>query len=141
MRSLYDIVSKYVPFVRKPSSHSREDVLRSKPVRNPALEWERVSEDEVRLKIPQRNDFMGRMLCKVFHAPSYREIQLDELGSEVWELCDGNNNFEAIVTAICKRHKITRRECEVSIGTYLKMLGEKRLLGFQLGGTKKNEHK
>lgn len=139
MRSLYDIVSQYVPLVRKPSSHSREDVLRSKPIRNPALEWERISEDEVRLKIPQRNDFMGKMLCKVFHAPSYREIQLDEIGSEVWELCDGINSFEAIVSAICKKHKITRRECEVSIGTYLKTLGDKRLVGFQLGGRKKNE--
>ena len=137
MRSLYDIVSQYVPIVRKKSSHSREDVLRSKPVRNPALEWERISEEEIRLRIPQRNDFMGRMLCKVFHAPPYREIVLDSVGSDVWELCDGNNNFEAVVAAICKKHKITRRECEVSIGTYLKTLGDKRLVGFQLGGRKK----
>lgn len=125
--------------VRKKPQHSREDVLRSKPVRNPILEWERESEADVRLRIPQRNDFIGKLLCKFFHAPGFREIQLDAVGSDVWELCDGANSFEAIVTAICKKHKITRRECEVSVGMYLKTLGEKRLLGFQLGGQKKNE--
>ncbi|MHB1001835.1 MAG: PqqD family protein [Armatimonadota bacterium] len=137
MSRLQNIVSQYVPFVRKKSTHTREDVLRSKPTRNPVLEWERTSDVEIKLRIPQRNDYIGRMLCKVFHAPSHKEILLDEVGSDVWEICDGTNNFEAIVNAMCKKHKITRRECEVSVGMYLKMLGERKLLGFQLGGRKK----
>lgn len=139
MANLRDKILQYIPLARKKSTYPKEDVLRSRPVRNPLLEWYRDDDGYVRLRIPQRNDFVGKILCKVFHAPAYREIQLDEVGSDVWELCDGDNSVDKIVKAICSKHKISRRECEVSIGTYFKTLGDKRLLGFQLGGRKKND--
>ncbi len=141
MSGIINKLKRYIPFANKKPTHSKEEVLKSKPIRNPMLEWSRDPDGDVRLKIPQRNDRIGKFLCRIFHAPSYREIQLDEVGSDVWELCDGVNNVDKIVNAICDKHKISRRECEVSIGMYLKTLGEKRLMGFQVGGKKKNGKK
>lgn len=137
MGTAYNIVSQYIPFVRKKPSLSRNQALQARPVKNPNLEWNRVADCEIKLIIPRRTDFLGRTLCKMFHAPDHKEIILDEVGSDIWELCDGNRSVEAIVAAVSKKYKMTRRECETSVGMYLKMLGDRNLLGLQVGGRRK----
>lgn len=137
MGVVYNLISQYLPFVRKKPRVTREQALRARPIRNPALQWERGADGETRLRIPRRKDAVARALCRIFRAPEYREIVLDEVGSDIWELCDGEHSVEAIVSLTAKKYKMTRRECETSVSTYLKMLGERNLLGFQLGGRRK----
>lgn len=137
MGVVYNLISQYLPFVRKKPRVTREQALRARPIRNPALQWERGTDGETRLRIPRRKDAVARALCRIFRAPEYREIVLDEVGSDIWELCDGQHSVEAIVSLTAKKYKMTRRECETSVSTYLKMLGERNLLGFQLGGRRK----
>lgn len=137
MGGVQNIVSQCIPFLRKKPILTRDQALRARPVRNPLLEWEKSEDGEIRLLIPRRKDLLGRALCRMFRAPEHKEIVLDEVGSEIWELCDGERSVDAIVAATGKRHKITRRECETSVSMYLKMLGDRKLLGFQLGGRRK----
>lgn len=137
MSAIFDAVSQYIPFLRKKASVSRDQALHARPVRNPLVQWERAADDDVHLRIPRRADRVAKILCKVFRAPEYKEIVLDEVGSGVWELCDGDRTVEAIVSATSKKYKLTRRECETSVAAYLKMLGDRRLIGFQLGGRRK----
>jgi hypothetical protein len=137
MGAVYNIVSQYLPFVRKKPQLSRDQALRARPVRNPLLKWEKREDGEICLLIPRRQDLVGRALCKAFRAPQYKEIMLDEVGSDIWELCDGKRTVDGIVSVTCGKYKITRRECETSVSTYLKMLGERNLLGFQVGGRRK----
>lgn len=137
MGGAYDIVSRYLPFVRKTPKISRDEALRARPVRNSVLEWEKTDDGDIKLRIPARRDRVGRILSRVFRAPGYREILLDEVGSHVWELCDGDHSVESIVTATSKKYQMSRRECEVSVTTYLKMLGDRRLVGLQVGGRRK----
>ena len=73
----------------------------------------------------------------MFRAPAYKEIVLDEVGSDIWELCDGENGVEAVVSCMCRKYKLNRRECETSVAAYLKMLGDRRLIGFKVGGKRK----
>ena len=134
MGMVYNVVAQYLPFMRKKPVITRDQALRTRPVRNPVLKWETGEDGQIRLLIPRRDDFVGRMLCKIFRAPEHKEIILDEVGSGIWELCDGERSVEAIVSATSGKYKITRRECETSVGMYLKMLGERNLLGFQVGG-------
>ena len=137
MGAMYNIASQYIPFLRKKPVLTRDQALNIRPVRNTLLEWERNGEGEIRLLIPRRKDFVGRMLCRMLRAPDHKEIMLDEVGSDIWELCDGKHSVEAIVSAASKKYKMTRRECETSVSVYLKMLGERNLLGFQVGGQRK----
>ena len=136
MGFLYRVVSQYLPFLRKKPKLSRDQALSARPVRNPVLKWERNENGEIRLLVPLRKDRVTRVLRKLLRAPEYKEILLDEVGSDIWELCDGKHTVQSIIAATCKKYKLTRRECEASVGTYLKMLSERNLVGFQLGGRK-----
>ena len=137
MGVVYNTVSQYIPFLRKKPNLTRDQALHARPMRNPGLEWERVDGGDICLRIPRRKDAIARALCRIFHAPNYKEIALDEVGSDIWELCDGARSVDAIVAAACRKYKLTRRECETSVAAYLKMLGDRRLIGFQMGGRKK----
>ena len=137
MSAVYNTVSQYIPFLRKKPNLSRDQALGAKPVRNPLLEWERAESGDICLRIPRRKDRVARVLCRVFRAPEYKEIALDEVGSHIWELCDGDRSVESIVAVTCKKYQLTRRECETSVAAYLKTLGDRRLIGFQVGGRRK----
>jgi hypothetical protein len=50
---------------------------------------------------------------------------LDEVGSFVWNLCDGEHPVSALVEALVERYKLGKREAEVSLTTYLKQLGKR----------------
>jgi hypothetical protein len=135
--SVRDAVSQYVPCLRRNAGPGREVVLRAKPLRNPEIEWEHAGVDEVCLLIPRSRDLLGKALCRIFRAPSHKRVTLDEVGSFVWELCDGEHSIEQIVNATGKKYNITRRECETSVGVYLKTLGERRYVALRQGGRKK----
>ncbi|MCL6520016.1 MAG: PqqD family protein [Armatimonadetes bacterium] len=140
MGSLYTIAAQYLPFIRKKPALSRQQALKTRPIRNPLVEWTKDELGEVSLFIPRRKDRIARILCWLFRAPEKREIVLGEVGGFVWELCDGEHSVDSIVSAITSRYKITRREAEASVGVYLKMLADRKLLGFRVGGSgKKNE--
>lgn len=137
MGAVYNIVSQYIPFLRKKPVLTREQALRARPVRNSMLEWRTSDDGETCLLIPRRKDFVGRVLGRMLRAPEHKEIVLDEVGSDIWDLCDGQHSVEAIVSTAAKKYKITRRECETSVGMYLKVLSERKLIGFQVGGRRK----
>lgn len=135
MSVVYNTVSQYLPFLRKKPALDRAQALHTRPIRNPRLEWERMEDGDVHLRIPRRKDRVARVLCYLFRAPEYKEIVLDEVGSDIWELCDGDRDVDAIVSATCSKYKLTRRECETSVAAYLKMLGDRKLVGFMLKGS------
>ncbi len=134
MSAVQDIVGQYLPFVRRKPVLDRGRALKAVPVRHPQVRFERNADGEVTLYLPRRKDRIGRALMWVFRVTSDKEIVLDEVGSDVWELCDGVNSVDAIVNGISKKYKITRRECETSIGAYLKTLGERNLVGLRVAG-------
>ena len=51
-----------------------------------------------------------------------RSIRLDELGSFVARLIDGQRNTSAIVAAFCKQYRVNRREALLSTVEFLKSL-------------------
>jgi len=116
-------------FRRRPKPLTREQSLTSVPLRNEAIEVERTNAGEVRLLIPRRQTWWVKTLARVFYVPKKRRITLDEIGSYVWELCDGRTNVRQIIRALCKRYKLHRKEAEVSVVAYLRQLAKKRLIG------------
>ena len=56
---------------------------------------------------------------------------MDQIGSEVWELCDGTHSVEGISQAISRSYKLNKRQAETSVTAYLKMLADRRLIGLQ----------
>lgn len=107
--------------------------MRSRPVRNTLLEWETGADGKVVITIPRRQDWVARLASMAFVVPKTRQLILDdEVGSTVWEICDGEHTISSIVEHLCKKYKLTRKEAEVSVTEFLRQLGRRRLVGFAM---------
>lgn len=116
---------------------TRAQMLAAVPVRNGAVQWARETRDEERpdvalLRIPRRADRFGNAVAKVFKLPDFRKLELDEIGSDVWELCDGTQTVDQVTRAICAKYRLNRRQAEASVTAYLKQLAERRLVALHV---------
>lgn len=137
MGSLGDTLNRYIPLVRKKPKLDKREALAIVPVRHPLVEWERKG-DEVILSVPMRDDRLARFIKRIMkNVPDRRQIALDAVGSDVWELCDGRRNIDAVVTSLAKSHRLTRREAEVSVTMFLQTLAKRHLIGLMSPGGKK----
>lgn len=136
MGAIYNIASQYLPFIRKKRRPTRQEALSTKPIRNPVVEWDKNELGEVNIYIPRRKDLVARFLCWVLRAPEKKTITVEEVGGFVWELCDGKHTVDSIVSQICSKYKMSRREAEVLVSVYLKTLADRRLIGFKIGGVR-----
>ena len=109
-------------------------MLNSRPARNELLEWEKTDSGEARITVVRQETWKVRMLSKLFYVPRERKITLDEVGSEVWQMCDGRTTVAQMIDALREKYKLDRKEAEVSLLSYLKTLGQKRFVGFVLEG-------
>jgi hypothetical protein len=109
-----------------------DEVLQSRPVRNQAVESERVDGGGIRLTLGLRPVWWARLVAVVLPVPRKRQVELDSVGEEVWDLCDGEHTLRDIIRIISQRHKLTRAEAEWSLRTYLRDLGKRGLVGFAI---------
>ena len=80
--------------------------------------------------------------AELFYVPEERKIALDELGTYVWDLCDGQTPVKKIISLFASKHKLGKKEAEVSVVEYMKQLTKKGVLGLMVekpggGGAKK----
>lgn len=109
---------------------SREEAFKAHPVRNPQLKW-RINEQEcVEVIVPRRKDLLGRSVGFLFFVPENRPVTLDEVGTRVWHLCDGENTVDEIIRTLAEEYKLGRREVEASLTEYLRTLGQRGMVGF-----------
>ena len=116
---------------------SRNQVLGAQPVRNPAVSWERKVWREdgpsvVLLRVPRRSGRWSDFVARMFQIPDFKKVELDEMGSDVWEMCDGKADVDAITRVICDRFHLNRRQGESSVTAYMRMLAERRFLALRV---------
>lgn len=111
-------------------------MMNSRPARNDLLEWSRAESGEAQIKVTRQETWKTRLLSKVFYIPETRTITLDEVGTEVWQMCDGHTSVTSMIERLRERYKLDRKEAEVSLLSYLKTLGQKRFVGFLVDGEK-----
>lgn len=116
---------------------TKDDIMKSRPIRNSIIKWEQSEKGEVSLIIPQKDVLWVKIISRIFMLPNSRVVVLDEVGSFVWSLCDGYNSIDAIVRALCNRYKLTHKEAETSLLEYFRKLGKRGIIVFAV--TKKVE--
>ena len=62
--------------------------------------------------------------------PQEKKIQLDSIGSILWELCDGEKTVRDIVRFLQEKHKMLPSEAEISLNTYFNYLSKRGFIGF-----------
>jgi len=107
-----------------------EQVLSSRPIRNEQLKTEELDDGGIRIHALRREAWWVKLLGIVFPIARERRIELDSVGKQVWELCDGKHTLRDMAEEFRKRHKLTRTEAEWSLRNYLKDLGKRGLVGF-----------
>lgn len=72
------------------------------PKRNETLSWREDENGIVTLDV-ENTGFFNRMAQKLFRRPGITQIHLDELGSFVWPLIDGQTNIIELGTSVDAR--------------------------------------
>jgi hypothetical protein len=108
----------------------REQTLRLYPLRNPAVRYETMSNGCVLLIVPVRPRGLMRLLTRLFKLPREHRIELDETGSTVWNLCNGQHSVEAIVQRLVRQYKLERREAEYALFAFLNTLTRRGFIAY-----------
>ncbi len=108
----------------------RRAALGGRPLRLPA---ETVAELDgggvevaVRLPRPKWQTWLGAERTAV------QRFELDELGREVYDGCDGRTEVRALVKRFARRHAVSLAEAELSVTQFLRTLMERGLVGMEM---------
>jgi len=108
-------------------------MLDARPVRNAAIVVDGDSATGLRLSVRLRRPrYLVPPLSWLVPHRSARTMRLDPLGSQVWELCDGERTVEAIVDAFAERHRLTFHEARVAVTGYLQQLVQRGALAIAM---------
>ena len=114
---------------------SRTDALCCIPVRNPMVLENRLDSGEMLLSYPQtlKPWFAGflRRIKKESELRQMRKLQLDILGTGVWELVDGKSTVMEIIDSFAGHHQLYHKEAEISVIQFLRELGRRGIVGMK----------
>lgn len=111
---------------------NREQAFGARPVLNQMISIDYDADGNAILSIPRKRTKMIKRLAKVFSIPPYKKIELDELGTFVVDLCDGDHTVREIIDGFAEHFQLNRREAEVSMINFLKTLAKKGIVAFVL---------
>jgi hypothetical protein len=60
-----------------------------------------------------------------------KKLQLDALGTSVWDLVDGKRSVRRITQIFAETHRLENKEAEVSVTRFIRELGKRGLLGLR----------
>lgn len=106
---------------RKRPQPSREDIRRAIPVRSDEVEESGGTSLVLRVPLKRRRGVVGWMARRADSSQRH-EIELDEIGAFVWNLCDGKRSLAGIADSLAKEYRITRHEAEASLLAFVDSL-------------------
>ena len=113
---------------RKPGV-DMEQFLQAVPLVPPSVEVVRLDNGLIQAQSPIARPRAIIAPIKWFlPAVTYRRIELDELGTEVLDLCDGQATIEQIIETFAASHKFSFREAQISVTSFLQMLTQRGLV-------------
>lgn len=114
---------------------SRSEALGYRPVKSRHVVEERLGEQEVIIEYPMTvKPWVSDLLQRFGGRPESvrtKKLQLDELGTAVWDMVDGQRSVREIVAEFAGKHRLEQKEAEVSVTHFLRMLGQRGLIGMR----------
>jgi hypothetical protein len=125
----------FFPRPRKPPPISRDAALACRPVKNSAVQTKRLDTGELLLVYPIRFKPWMTELLRRFKgdaaAEVTRKLQLDELGSSVWSLIDGQRSVRQVADAFAAAYRLHAKEAEMAVTRFLYELGRRGIIAMQ----------
>lgn len=111
------------------------EALEYRPVKNIQVREEVLASGDLLLSYPVTMRPWFARLARRLGGPEepvrFRKLQLDELGTAVWHLVDGNRTVRQVVQAFAREHQLHRREAEISVTQFLRTLGKRGIIGIK----------
>jgi hypothetical protein len=105
------------------------------PVRNAEVRVEASGEGTVRLAYPLAvKPWFGRLAEKVNlwdQRPMIKKLDLDEMGTFVWERIDGERTVRRIAEEFADHYGLQPREAELGVTAFIKTIGQRGLIGLR----------
>ncbi len=112
----------------------RQQALSFIPIRNPEVEEEETADGtllrytvEVKPWFQSVFKFVSTRTSNII----VRRLQLDTLGSAVWQMVDGQQSVNEMVEQFRTTHQLGIREAELSVTAFLKDLGTRGLIAMK----------
>jgi len=116
---------------RRPTPQvDRRQVLRLYPIRNAVVRFEQREDGVYILIVPIQPRGIFGWFSRIFKLPREHRIELDEIGSAVWALCDGKHAVESIVQRLVQQYTLERREAELSLFAFLNTLARRGFIAY-----------
>lgn len=125
-------VSKKPP---NPPPGARAEALKRVPVKNDVVRTSRDESGDILIEYPVKPRRWIAGLIRRFGGPEdavhTKKLQLDELGTVVWDLIDGQRPVKEMVKMFVKRYQLHPKEAEVSVTQFIRELGRRGLIGLK----------
>ena len=112
---------------------SRTEALEYTPVKSREISQIRLESGEVIIEYPlivrPWITAVAKRLGGPQHQKQTKKLQLDAMGTSVWDLVDGQRSVRMIIQIFAKAHRLENREAEVSVTSFIRQLGQRGLLG------------
>ena len=120
---------------KKSGRPSREDALECTPIKNDRVEESRSENGELQLSYPVTSrPWLAGFVRRLGRKPKgtyLKKLQLDALGTEVWELLDGGTRVRDVIRQFAAKHRLQQREAELAVTRFLRELGKRGLIGLR----------
>ena len=104
-------------------------MLLARPVRNAAESAEVDSEGCATIQIKTAKPwYMVPPLSWIVPVRPKRGVMLDRIGTQIWQLCDGEKTVEEVIDAFAARHRLTFHEARAAVTSYVKTLVQRGVL-------------
>lgn len=105
----------------------RIQALACVPTQNTTAQWQKLENGDILFTYPLPLNRFFLALHRKFSNNSVelptKKLQLDQMGSFVWQLIDGKKTVKEIILIFAKEYKVTNQEAETAVTKFLKILG------------------
>ena len=106
---------------------TRDQAYDARPIAVRTLGREALPRGGVRLTIELRPRGVQKWLLRVPEGTT-RRIELDAIGIEVFDMCDGKTAIRQITRRFAKQYKVDPQEAEIAVTTFIRQMMRKGLV-------------
>lgn len=114
---------------------TRAAALKCIPIKNTQIQEKRLETGEVLVTYPIRiKPWLASMIRRFggsVNEVQLKKLQLDELGTTVWDLMDGRRSVHQLIKIFAAKYHLETKEAEVSMTRFIRMLGKRGLIGLK----------
>ena len=116
----------------QPEGPTRTEALAGIPEPSPSVKWEILENGDILIEYPLQLKPFFIDLTRRFGNKSgqilTKKLQLDTMGSIVWQMLDGEKNIKDIIKAVSHHNGLSLQEAEISVTGFFRELGRRGLI-------------